>query len=84
MLTACASSQTRLGVAADPIVERKTVNRVTCPAEVTAPLPATIAPYVGPAIEAVQPYFDWLAAHLRREKLLGDRLADAAKGCPRG
>ncbi len=81
MLTACASSPTRPAIAADPIVEKRTVIRTVCPAEVTAPLPATIAAYVGAAIEAPQAYFDWLTAHLRREKLLGERLADAAKGC---
>lgn len=81
MLTACTSSPTRPAIAADPIIEKRTVTRTVCPAEVTAPLPPAIAAYVGAAIEAPQAYFDWLTGHLRREKLLADRLTDGAKEC---
>lgn len=83
-LSACATSPTQKPkIATDPIVETRTVTRVECPAEVTAPTPAVVAAYAGVAIVAPPGYFDWLAAHLRREALLGKRIDDARGSCPK-
>lgn len=84
MPSACTPSQTNPKAAPDPIVTTRTITRMVCPAEVTASAPPAVDAYVGAAIDASRDYFDWLAGHLRREKLLGQRLSDAAKGCPHG
>lgn len=84
MPSACTHSQTKPKAAPDPIVTTRTITRVVCPAEVTAPAPPVVDAYVGAAINATKAYLDWLAGHMRREKLLGQRLNDAAKECPHG
>jgi len=81
MLSACTPSRTEPKTAPDPIVTTRTITRVVCPAEVTAPPPGVIPAYVGAAIDASEAYFSWLAEHLRREKLLAQRLSDAQKDC---
>lgn len=84
MPSACTPLQTKPRVTPDPIVTTRTITRTVCPAEVAAPPPGVIAAYVGAAIDASKAYFDWLAGHLRRERLLAQRLTDAQKDCPNG
>lgn len=80
MLSACAGSQAAL-MAADPVVETRTVTRTFCPPE----LGLAVSPMPEPAPEAV---LRGNAAGLRFHAELGawgrglaDRLADAAAGC---
>lgn len=83
-LTACGHSAKpeATGPAPDPIVETRTVREPYCPSEVTAPLPARVPAYAGPAIEAPAEYFAWIAAHFQREQSLEARIADARTVCP--
>lgn len=81
-LSACAASQAPLKPAADPIVTTRTVTRTVCPAEVTATSPDPVPAYVGAAIVVPPLYLAWVAAHLRRERLLDARAADARSQCP--
>ncbi|MEO6217741.1 MAG: hypothetical protein ABIO86_17060 [Sphingomonas sp.] len=84
MLSACgASPAARPAIAPNPIVKTTTVARTICPAEVTADLPAPVAPYAGPAVDALPEFFSWNSAHFRRESLLAGRLRDAQGQCPK-
>lgn len=84
MLSACGSSPAaRPAIAADPIVETKTVTKLICPAEVTAPTPAPVAAYAGPPVDVPPEFLTWNSAHFQREGLLANRVNDARSQCPK-
>ncbi len=70
-------------MAPDPIVETRTVTRLVCPAELSAPTPAPVPPYAGPAVDVPAELLSWYAAHFLRERLLAARLDDGREQCPK-
>ena len=82
MLPACAHSPGNEPVKADPVIQQRTVVKTLCPADITAPIPASIAVPVGAVIEANAMALGWLRDRTAREKLLESRIIDARKACP--
>lgn len=83
MLAACAHSPVASPAkAVDPIVETRTVVKIVCPAEISAPSPAIIAA-IDDAITASKEALGWIAAHFLREAALDARLTDARAECAR-
>ena len=83
MLTACASSANDAAPrsAPDPVVEVRTVTVVSCPAEVTAALPARPIPDPDARLDGNEQGMAWLRAILSRLSLIEDRLSDASTQC---
>lgn len=80
--TACGHSPTpRPVIAADPIVETRTVRQIICPAEVTATIPAEEIMPANAVIEASREVLRWIGRRFAREELLAKRLDDAREQC---
>lgn len=68
-------------IAADPIVETRTVRQPVCPAEITAPLPPSEPMPEGAVIEAGRDVLRWIGRRFAREELLEQRLKHAKDQC---
>ena len=80
--TACGHSPTpRLAIAADPVIETRTVRQIVCPAEITAALPPVEAMPANSAIEASREVLRWIGRRFAREELLERRIIDAKSQC---
>lgn len=84
MLSACASSDGKSGVASapDPVIETRTVTVVRCPSELLLDLAARPEPGPTAKLDGNEAGFAWLAALVARLGVLEDRLGDARKACP--
>ncbi|WP_066667378.1 MULTISPECIES: hypothetical protein [unclassified Sphingomonas] len=63
------------------MIETRTEIVVTCPAELTAELPARVPTPAGATIEAAKAVLDWIAARFAREDLLEQRIRDGRAAC---
>lgn len=85
-LAACAGSPARPdpGPAPDPVIERRTVVKTVCPAELRQDVPAAPTMPADAVIEASEETLRWLGAVFSRTVLLEERLRDARTACPDG
>ena len=64
------------------MVQQRTVERLVCPAEVSAPTPAAIAEPAGAVLKFNGPGQAYLNDRFRREETIAGRLDAARAQCP--
>ncbi|QPT08602.1 hypothetical protein [Sphingomonas paucimobilis] len=74
----------RPAIAADPVIETRTVRQLVCPAEITAPLPPSEPMPEGAVMEAARDVLRWIGRRFAREEMLARRITDAKAECDRG
>lgn len=83
-LTACASSgPNRPGLEPDPVIKTERKIETICPAALMQEDPPAVTLPPGAEVSGNREGLDYVAAHLRREFLLGSRLKDARADCPK-
>ena len=65
-----------------PVIEQRTEVRLTCPAELAAPIAAKPAVPDGAELRGNEAGMDWLATVLAWADALAARWADAREACP--
>lgn len=83
-LTACASSgANRPALEPDPVIKTERKVETVCPAALMQDDPAPVTLPSGAEVSGNREGLDYVAAHFRREFLLGSRLKDARADCPK-
>ncbi len=83
-LTACASSGAiRPGLEPNPVIKTERKVETVCPAALTLDDPPAVILPPAAEVSGNRDGLDWVAAHIRREALLGSRLKDARADCPK-